>query len=91
MKDFQWSVAKTIIICLNVVKFCGAANVWEPGNYHLIVGVVDENVVSATDIANRENCYKIMLMTGSKKEGTLNFYRKNSFDSSEKTAFILRL
>jgi len=42
-------------------------------------------------LSKKENCYKIMLMTSSKKESTLNFYRKNGFDINEKTAFIMRL
>ncbi|MDR2861119.1 MAG: GNAT family N-acetyltransferase [Syntrophobacterales bacterium] len=45
----------------------------------------------ATETAREHNCYKIMLMTGSKKESTLNFYRNNGFDMNEKTAFIKRL
>lgn len=42
----------------------------------------------AKNIAQKENCYKIMLMTGSKKESTLNFYRHAGYNSSDKTAFI---
>ncbi|MBD5104764.1 MAG: GNAT family N-acetyltransferase [Ruminococcaceae bacterium] len=42
----------------------------------------------AKEIAVREGCYKIMLMTGSKKESTLNFYRKAGYNSNDKTAFI---
>ena len=42
----------------------------------------------AREIAKDNNCYKIMLMTGSKKESTLNFYRKAGFNSEDKTAFV---
>lgn len=35
-----------------------------------------------------ENCYKIMLLTGSKQESTLNFYRRAGYNSEDKTAFI---
>lgn len=42
----------------------------------------------AKDIALREHCYKIMLLTGSKEESTLNFYRRAGYNSSDKTAFI---
>ena len=45
----------------------------------------------AEDTAREHNCYKIMLMTGSKKETTLDFYKNNGFDMNEKTAFIKRL
>lgn len=39
-------------------------------------------------IAQKENCYKMMLLTGSKKTSTLNFYRKAGYNSEDKTAFI---
>lgn len=42
----------------------------------------------AKQIARENNCYKMMLLTGSKEESTLNFYRKAGYNSSDKTAFI---
>lgn len=42
----------------------------------------------AKDIALKENCYKLMLLTGSKEESTLNFYRQAGYNSEDKTAFI---
>lgn len=42
----------------------------------------------AKELAKKENCYKIMLMTGSKKESTLNFYEKAGYNKLDKTAFI---
>lgn len=42
----------------------------------------------AKEIAERENCYKLMLMTGSKRESTLNFYKRAGYNSSDKTALI---
>lgn len=42
----------------------------------------------AVKLAEETNCYKVMLLTGSKKESTLNFYRKAGFNSDDKTAFI---
>lgn len=42
----------------------------------------------AKQIAEEAHCYKIMLLTGSKKESTLNFYRNAGYNSSDKTAFI---
>lgn len=42
----------------------------------------------AKKIAEDENCYKLMLLTGSKEESTLNFYRKAGYNSNDKTAFI---
>ena len=40
------------------------------------------------EIAVRENCYKMMLLTGSKKESTLRFYEQAGYNSNDKTAFI---
>ena len=42
----------------------------------------------AKQIAQRENCYKIMLLTGAKDEATLHIYRKAGYNSNDKTAFI---
>ncbi|MDE5569086.1 MAG: GNAT family N-acetyltransferase [Ruminococcus sp.] len=42
----------------------------------------------AKDIALKENCYKLMLLTGSKEKSTLNFYRQAGYNSEDKTAFI---
>lgn len=42
----------------------------------------------AKKIASENNCYKIMLLTGSKKDSTLNFYRKAGYNSNDKTGFI---
>ncbi len=63
-----------------------------------------ENVVTHKDYRNRGfatavlekakqtaidcNCYKMMLLTGSKKKSTLDFYRKAGYNSEDKTAFI---
>ena len=98
-------------------------------NHHIIVGIVEEKIVSscviiivknlthnqrpyalienvitseecrgkgyatailnyAKTIAEAENCYKIMLMTSSKKESTLNFYKRAGYNDVDKTAFI---
>lgn len=42
----------------------------------------------AKEIAKECNCYKMMLLTGSKEEKTLTFYEKAGYNSSDKTAFI---
>lgn len=42
----------------------------------------------AKEIAIRNNCYKMMLLTGSKEEKTLSFYGKAGYNCSDKTAFI---
>lgn len=51
-------------------------------------GYATECLNYAKKIAVKENCYKLMLLTGSKKESTLNFYRKAGYNSDDKTAFI---
>ncbi|MCQ2534661.1 MAG: GNAT family N-acetyltransferase [Clostridia bacterium] len=51
-------------------------------------GFASECLNFAKDIAKRENCYKMMLLTGSKEESTLKFYENAGYNSSDKTAFI---
>lgn len=66
-----------------------------------------ENVVTHADYRNRglatgcldyaralaieQDCYKIMLMTGSKEESTLRFYERAGYSRGEKTAFMQSL
>ena len=42
----------------------------------------------AREIAMKENCYKMMLLTSAKTEDTLNFYKKAGYNCTDKTAFI---
>ena len=51
-------------------------------------GYATECLDYAKEIAKRENCYKMMLLTGSKQESTLNFYANAGYNSSDKTAFV---
>lgn len=51
-------------------------------------GYASECLNYAKKIAVKTNCYKIMLLTGSKKESTLRFYQNAGYNSTDKTAFI---
>ena len=42
----------------------------------------------AKQIALAHGCYKMMLLTGSKSEKALDFYRRAGYNSADKTAFI---
>ena len=51
-------------------------------------GYATECLDYARSIAEKENCYKMMLLTGSKDNSTLDFYRNAGYNSTDKTAFI---
>ena len=51
-------------------------------------GFATECLNFAREIAKAEGCYKMMLLTGSKDPGTLRFYERAGYNSSDKTAFI---
>lgn len=51
-------------------------------------GYATECLNFAKDIAVKKNCYKMMLLTGSKEKKTLDFYQNAGYNSSDKTAFI---
>lgn len=51
-------------------------------------GYATECLQYAKEIAMNENCYKMMLLTGSKEGSTLKFYENAGYNSSDKTAFI---
>ena len=42
----------------------------------------------AKGIALEHNCYKMMLLTGSKEDSTLRFYERCGYNRNDKTAFI---
>lgn len=51
-------------------------------------GYATECLNYAKEIAQKANCYKMMLLTGSKTETTLRFYQNAGYNSTDKTAFI---
>ncbi len=51
-------------------------------------GYATECLNYAKEIAVKTNCYKMMLLTGSKEEKTLKFYSNAGYNSSDKLAFI---
>ncbi len=51
-------------------------------------GMASECLNYAKQIAEQYNCYKMMLLTGSKTKETLDFYRNMGYNSTDKTAFI---
>ena len=51
-------------------------------------GYASECLEYAREIARNCGCYKMMLLTGSKSEKTLHFYRQAGYNSADKTAFI---
>ncbi len=51
-------------------------------------GLASECLEYAKQIAKQHNCYKMMLLTGSKKKETLDFYIRAGYNSTDKTAFI---
>ena len=69
-------------------------------NHHIIVCEVDGKIVTScvcVIIPNltrnirpyaKADCYKMMLLTGSKSESTLNFYKQAGYNCTDKTAFI---
>ncbi|MBE5795233.1 MAG: GNAT family N-acetyltransferase [Clostridiales bacterium] len=51
-------------------------------------GLATDCLNVARDIARRENCYKMMLLTGSKEESTHRFYQRAGYNANDKTAYI---
>ena len=51
-------------------------------------GYATECLIYAKEIAEENECYKMMLLAGSKESKTLEFYRNAGYNSVDKTAFI---
>ena len=71
----------------NVRPYAFVENVVTHGDYRG-KGYATQCLDYAKKIAEKENCYKMMLLTGSKKPKTLKFYENAGYNSSDKTAFI---
>ena len=71
----------------NIRPYAFVENVVTHSNYRG-KGYATECLNFAKELAVKANCYKIMLLTGSKKQSTLNFYEKAGYNSTYKTAFI---
>ena len=71
----------------NVRPYAFVENVVTHGEYRK-KGYATDCLNFAKQIAEENNCYKMMLLTGSKEESTLNFYSNAGYNSSDKTAFI---
>ena len=51
-------------------------------------GYATECLNYVKEIAIKNNCYKMMLLTGTKNENTLAFYKSTGYNSDDKIAFI---
>lgn len=74
----------------NQQSYAMIENVVTDKNYRKM-GFASECLTYAKRIAADNNCYKMMLLTGAKKQSTHKFYRKNGYNSFEKTGYIQRL
>lgn len=52
-------------------------------------GFATECLDYAKKLAEDAGCYKMMLLTGSRSQSTLDFYRRAGYNSTDKTAFIM--
>lgn len=71
----------------NIRPYAFVENVVTHSN-HRGKGYATECLHFAKELAMKENCYKMMLLTGSKKQSTFNFYSKAGYNSTDKTAFV---
>ena len=53
-------------------------------------GIGTQVLQYALNIAWKQGCYKVMLLTGSKRESTLRFYEQAGFVRGEKTGFVAK-
>lgn len=58
---------------------------------HRNLGLGKKVLSKAVEIAKENNCYKVMLLTGSKKQETLNFYKSAGFRDDIKKGFAIKI
>ena len=74
----------------NVRPYAFVENVVTDINYRK-KGLATKCLNYAKEISIKNNCYKMMLLTGSKREITLNFYKEAGYNMKDKTAFVMWL
>ncbi len=86
------SVQMAIIESLthNVRPFAVIENVVTHMDYRK-KGYASSLLEKASEIAKERRCYKIFLETGSNRESTLNFYKKNGFEIDKKHSCLKKL
>ena len=55
---------------------------------HRSKGYASALMTHAVGLAAKAGCYKVMLLTGSRQDGTLRFYERCGFNRNDKLAFI---
>lgn len=88
VSSIQMAIIETLTH--NVRPFAVIENVVTHADYRNR-GYASALLEKATEIARERRCYKLFLETGSNKESTLNFYRKNGFVIDEKHSCLKRL
>jgi GNAT superfamily N-acetyltransferase len=53
-------------------------------------GIGTRILQSALELAWKQDCYKVMLLTGRKDEATLRFYQHAGFEAGVKTGFVAK-
>jgi GNAT superfamily N-acetyltransferase len=53
-------------------------------------GIGTRILQSALELAWKQDCYKVMLLTGRKDEATLRFYQQAGFEAGVKTGFVAK-
>lgn len=71
----------------NVRPYAFVENVVTHSDYRQ-KGYASECLNYAKKIAEKQNCYKMMLLTGSREQKILDFYKNAGYNSTDKIAFI---
>lgn len=71
----------------NVRPYAFVENVVTHSDYRQ-KGYASECLNYAKKIAEKQNCYKMMLLTGSREQKTLDFYKNAGYNNTDKIAFI---